>query len=215
MIELLHIDCMKFMAGKPDNYYDLAIVDPPFGIGRTWDKSKRQQFYGHKNNFNDIAPGEHYFKQLFRISKNQIIFGGNYYVKFLSVNNSWIFWDKGRDLEKTFMSEGELMWTSFKLPMRKIKIKWDGFKKGSETHKKMIHPHQKPIELYRWILKKYAKEKDRIIDTHGGSMSIAIACHDMGYNIDICELDKNYFTAGKKRVKIYTAQSNFMTLTKV
>lgn len=180
------------MAGVLDKFYDLAIVDPPYGIGDNWNKSKNQQFYGHKNNFNQKPPDKNYFKELFRISKHQIIWGANYYCHYLPMSNNWIFWDKIREVKKTFMSEGELAWTSFPIPMRKIRIIWNGGKKGIETGIKTIHPHQKPITLYKWLLKNYAQPGWKIFDSHVGSGSIRIACHDMGFYFEGCEIDPDY-----------------------
>ena len=177
-INLYNADCLPAMRKMADNQYDLAIVDPPYGIVNTWSKSRRDRFYkiGDKYTYkNDEIPNEEYFKQLSRISKNQIIWGGNYYTKFLRPTNSWIIWDKGRNADKTFMSEAELAWTSFQKVMRIIRIQWDGGKKGKETGLKKIHPFQKPIMLYKYCLNNYAKEGDKILDTHFGSLSIGIA----------------------------------------
>jgi len=194
-----NIDCMEYMKNIDDNEFDLSVCDPPFGIGENWNKSKTQQFYGHKNNFNNSSPGKSYFQELLRISKNQIIWGGNYYCHFLPLTNSWIFWDKIRDVEKTFMSEGELAWTSLKKPMRLIQIRWDGAKKGAETGIKTIHPHQKPVALYKWLLKNYAKPNDKIFDSHLGSGSSRVAAYELGFDFYACELDKDYFDAQELR----------------
>lgn len=200
-------DCMDFMANMPDNYVDLAIVDPPYGIGETWNKSKNQQHYNRSKSYkNKSIPEETYFNELFRISKSQIIWGGNYYSKFLTPTNSWIFWDKKRNVEKTFMSEGELAWTSFKKPMRKVEIIWDGGKKGIETGVKTIHPHQKPIQLYKWLLQKYGGKNDLVLDTHSGSGSCAIACHLEGFNFIAIEKDIDYYNDSIKRLKEYQDQ---------
>lgn len=192
-------DCMEFMKTVPDKYYELSVCDPPYGIGENWNKNKTDQFYGHKNNFNNLIPSKEYFNELLRISENQIIWGGNYFCHFLEMRNSWIFWDKCLDSEKIFHSEGELAWTSFDKPMRKIKKIWNGGKKGIETGIKRIHPHQKPIELYKWTLQKYAKKNDKIFDSHVGSGSLRIACYELGFDFEGCELDFDYWNDQEKR----------------
>lgn len=204
--KLYNCDCMTFMKDIPDKYFELAIVDPPYGIGENWRKNKNSNFYRHKNNFNNKIPEELYFKELFRISTNQIIWGGNYYIDYLPITNSWIFWDKIRNVEKTFMSEGELAWTSFKTPMRKIIIRWDGVKKGNESGINTIHPHQKPVALYRWLLQKYVKPCDKIFDSHAGSASSFIACMELGFNYTGCEIDNDYYNESIKRIKLHEAK---------
>jgi site-specific DNA-methyltransferase (adenine-specific) len=199
-------DCMEYMKDIPDNYFELAIVDPPYGIGENWNKNKHQQFYGHKNSFNNSIPKKEYFLELCRISQNQIIWGGNYYCHNLGQRNSWIYWNKCRDVCKTFMSEGELAWSSFNKPMRSIEIIWDGAKKGNETGSIMIHPHQKPVSLYRWLLQNYAKQTDKIFDSHVGSGSSRIACYELGFDFTGCELDKYYWEAQEKRFALEKAK---------
>ncbi len=202
------MDCMDFMRDVPDKTYDLAIVDPPYGIGDTWSKSRRDRFY-HKGKMhsyqNRSAPDSDYFAELQRVSENQIIWGGNYYTDHLLPTNAWIVWNKGRDAEKTFMSEAELAWTSFKKVLRIAHFLWDGGKKCENVDK--YHPHQKPVALYKWLLKNYAKPGDKILDTHGGSMSIAIACYDMGFDLDLCEIDEKYFADAKARFERHMAQT--------
>lgn len=205
-IELLHIDCMEYMKGVPDKYFDLAIVDPPYGIGNFWMKQTHTTHYGKKN-WNETAPDQNYFNELFRISTNQIIFGGNYYCQWLPITNSWIVWDKGNDVGKMNTSECELAWTSFKIPMRKVFVQWSGGRKGvGETGKPNIHPCQRPIKLHKWLLKNYAKEGDKIFDSHLGSGSIAIACHDMGFDFVGCEIDQDYYDAAVKRFENHKKQ---------
>ena len=211
-INLYNCDCMDFMADKPDNAYDLAIVDPPYGIGageRIGRQSKGQNINDFKkpkyktSKWDNAKPNRKYFKELFRISKNQIIWGGNYFE--LPISRGWVFWDKKPIIPN--YSAGELAWTSFDCVLKRIIINWNGkIRTGIEKGYKAIHPTQKPIELYRWLLKNYAKPGDKILDTHGGSMSIAIACHDMGFDLDLCELDKDYFEAGKKRYENHISQ---------
>lgn len=208
-INLYDKDCRPAMKKMDDYQYDLAIVDPPYGIGQTWSKSRRDRFYGHissyKNGKKEKVDSE-YFQELFRVSKHQIIWGYNYYSHSFPEDNHIIIWDKGRDFSKTFMSEAELAWHSFSIPARICSLQWDGAKKGNETGIKKIHPFQKPIGLYKWLLRNYAESGWKILDTHGGSMSIAIACHDLGFDLDLYEKDKIHFTAGKKRFELHKSQ---------
>jgi len=198
-------DNMQLMARYPDNYFDLAIVDPPYGINRSGQtetftkkpKHKRKHFE-HKGWDNEI-PTEAYFKELFRVSKNQIIWGANYFTKYLPSSMGWVFWDKGQDLT---MSDGELAFTSFDVALRRKIINRGQLMIEGGTQ----HPTQKPIRLYKWLLEHYAKEGDKILDTHLGSGSIAIACHDYGFKLTACELDKDYYEASIKRIKNHIAQ---------
>lgn len=208
-INLYKGDCMNYMATCKDNEFDLAIVDPPYGIGQTWSKSRMDRFYkkGKLHSYkNNAIPKKEYFQKLFRISKNQIIWGGNYYTKFLHPTNSWIIWDKGKN-EKSFMSEAEMAWTSFKTLLRLKKFQWDGARKCEKTIK--IHPHQKPVKLYEWILHNYAKPGQKIFDSHFGSLSIGIACHNLGFELTACEMDEDYYSKAKKRLKIHQMQKTF------
>ena len=195
---------MELMARYPDNYFELAIVDPPYGI-------KIQQSGGtpthlgfkdyKKKEWDNEIPTEHYFNELFRVSKNQIIWGGNYFVEHLSKGSmGWIVWDKG---QKLTMSDGELAYSSFNKALR-IKV-LNRCKIGEFGGN--IHPTQKPVKLYEWLLMNYAKEGDKILDTHLGSMSIAIACHNLGFALTGCELDQEYYEQGIKRVKNHIAQT--------
>jgi len=206
-INFHNIDCMQFMANVPDKYYDIAIVDPPYGIdvaasgkvgGNNCGKAKD---YGAKE-WDKQPPNEEYFSQLRRVSKNQIVWGANHFISRLPFDSScWLVWDK--DNSGNF-ADCELAWTSFDTAVRKFKWTWNGFRKQEPEER--IHPTQKPIALYRWILQNYAKKGDKIIDTHGGSMSSAIACDMEGFDLDICEIDKDYFDAGIKRFNNYKLQ---------
>lgn len=203
--KLYLLDCMEGMKAFPDKYFDLAIVDVPYGIGCFWNKQVHTKHYGKKD-WNEIPPGKSYFKELFRISENQIIWGGNYFCHHLPITNSWIIWDKLNDVEKMNTSECELAWTSFKIPMRKIRIEWSGGRKGKETGNKNIHPCQRPIDLHRWTLKKYAKPDMKIIDTHVGSGSSIIAFLDFGCEWIGFEIDEDYHKASTERIEIHKAQ---------
>jgi site-specific DNA-methyltransferase (adenine-specific) len=190
------------MKGKPDNYYDLSITDPPYGIGMDGGNVGYKGFNNlEKKDWDKEIPSKEYFEQLFRVSKNQVIFGGNYFG--LPPTRCYLVWDKGEGFYNRTYAECELAWTSF--DANTCKIKHDPLAKGD--YKGKIHPTQKPIKLYRWILQKYAKQGDKILDTHGGSMSSAIACDMEGFDLDICEIDLDYFEAGKKRFATYKQQT--------
>jgi site-specific DNA-methyltransferase (adenine-specific) len=202
MIQITNEDNMKLMARYPDNYFDLAIVDPPYGIGAsemTMGSGKNKKYKKGKN-WDNETPNEDYFNELFRVSKDQIIWGGNYFS--LPLTKSWIFWDKGINGDCDF-ADGELAWISFNKVLRIAPIRYKGFL-GADTER--IHPTQKPIKLYKWILDKYAKEGDKILDTHLGSGSIAIACHDYKFNLTACELDKEYYDKAMQRINNHMAQ---------
>lgn len=205
MIELFNDDCMAVMANYPDKYFDLAVVDPPYGIGENWRKDKNGKFYSHSNNFNNSIPTQEYFDELFRVSKNQIIWGCNYYWNYLTPTNNLIFWDKGKDAIKQHGSAGELAWTNItKYPLVSKKLIWNGAVKCE--YNEQVHPHQKPIALYKWLLSKYAKAGDKILDTHGGSMSSVIACIDGGFDMVCSELDKDYFDSSVNRINKHVSQ---------
>ncbi len=196
-------DNMELMARYPDKYFDLAIVDPPYGIGAsemTMGSGKNKKYKKGKN-WDNETPNEDYFNELFRVSKDQIIWGGNYFS--LPLTKSWIFWDKGINGDCDF-ADGELAWISFNKVLRIAPIRYKGFL-GADTER--IHPTQKPIKLYKWLLDKYAKPTDKILDTHLGSGSIAIACHDYGFDLTACELDKEYFDKAMQRINNHTAQT--------
>jgi site-specific DNA-methyltransferase (adenine-specific) len=206
-IRLFNVDCMEFMASVPDKYYELAIVDPPYGIGvdgqKLNNKNKNPKHNRKAHDFkgwDNAIPSAEYFNQLFRVSKNQIIWGGNYFTEYLKPTKAWIFWYKGQN--DLTMSDGEMAWTSFDTVTRQFDINRGLIAK----HGGSIHPTQKPVALYKWLLDKYAKPTDKILDTHGGSMSIAIAAHDYDFELDLCELDKDYYEKGVQRVKNHVSQ---------
>ena len=184
MIELLHIDCMEYLATLPDKAFELAIVDPPYGLGDkltsggTW--SVKWQDKGAEW---DKIPTEKYFNELFRVSVNWIVWGGNYFIQYLPNCRNFIAWHKPYMDGMHSMSNVELALTSFDKNAKKISFNKD---KGTEDR---IHVCQKPVALYKWLLHNYAKPGDRILDTHGGSRSLAIACHDYGFDHVSCELD--------------------------
>ena len=198
-------DCMKAMKEMSDNQFDLAIVDPPYGIGISGQKEKKQgkksdRKYHKEKNWDNKIPNKKYFKELQRVSRSQIIWGANYFVKHLSKGTKgWIVWFKGQ-IGLT-MSDCELAYSSFQKPTRVVNInRVDLLKQNT------IHPTEKPIRLYQWLLDNYAKQGDTILDTHLGSGSIAIACHNLGFDLTGYEIDKEYFEAAKKRIEQHKQQ---------
>jgi len=194
-IKLYNADCMDIMKGFADKQFDLAIVDPPYGIGMDGGNVGYKGFNNFKKkNWDKETPTKKYFDELFRISKNQIIWGGNYFD--LYPTRCFLIWDKGEGFKDRTYAEAELAWTSFDKNVRIFKR--DPLAKGD--YKGKIHPTQKPVQLYKWLLKNYANEGDKILDTHLGSGSIAIACHDMGFNLTGIELDTDYYKAARQRI---------------
>lgn len=211
-IRFYNCDCMDLMnCGK---VWDLAVVDPPYGINisQTFGGEKRKSGKGAalksaftKKDWDSAIPDKSYFDELFRISKNQIIWGANYFTEYLPNSMGWLAWNKNNGTTK--FSDCELAFTSYDKALRMFTYTWNGMLQQNMKNKEdRIHPTQKPTDLYRWILKNYAKAGDTILDTHGGSMSSAIACHMEGFELDICELDKEYFDAAVNRFKIYEQQ---------
>jgi len=208
-IHLYNGDCMDLLKQTPDKYYDLAIVDPPYGIdmggGSSIKKLKnRPNWKGckyDKKDWDNSIPKKEYFDELFRVSKNQIIWGGNYFTEYLKPTKSWIIWDKKMSHNENF-SHAEMAWVSLKSITRLISHSATG------TSDKKIHPTEKPFRLYKYCLDKYAKQGDKILDTHLGSGSIAIACHDYGFELTACELDEDYYEAGKNRLINHQKQLN-------
>ena len=203
--EVTNEDCMEGMARYPDKYFDLAIVDPPYGINRggqtetfTKNKKHKRKHFENKGWDNEI-PNKIYFNELFRVSKNQIIWGANYYTQYLPSSMGWIFWDKGQDLS---MSDGELAYTSFQIALRRKIINRGQLMIEGGT----IHPTQKPVALYKWLLSNYAKQGDKILDTHLGSGSSRIAAYEMGFDFTAFELDTEYYEAQEKRYNAHIAQ---------
>lgn len=195
---------MEYMKCVPDKHFDLAIVDPPYGIGAnrmTLGNGKKKIFRG-SSDWDSSIPKKEYWDELFRVSKDQVIWGANHMIEHLKPISSWLFWDKGTG-ENDF-SDGELAWTSYGGALRKITKSWVGANAKDEADR--IHPTQKPIYLYGWILNKLAQKGDKILDTHLGSGSIAIACHDYKFNLVGCELDKDYYEAALKRFNNHKAQ---------
>jgi len=211
-VELLNIDCMEYMKGLDDNAFDLAIVDPPYGIGENGDRNKSRGKLATAKDYkafsgNDLnAPDTDYFNELRRVSSNQIIWGANHFIANNPMSSScWIVWDK--DNGKSDFADCELACTSFCTAVRIFKFQWHGMLQGNMKKKEIrIHPTQKPKALYNWLLAKYAKPDQRILDTHLGSGSSAIAAHYFGCDFVGCELDEDYYKAAKHRFDTETAQ---------
>ncbi len=197
MLTITNEDNMELMSRYPDKYFDLAIVDPPYGIDINSSGTHFKEKYDIKV-WDKETPSDKYFIELIRVSKNQIIWGGNYFFDRLGNCKCFIVWDK-KIAEDMSFAMCEMAWTSFK----------NGAKiyKTTATQLDRIHPTQKPVALYKWILDKYAKEGDKILDTHLGSGSIAIACHDYGFDLTACELDEEYFNKAMERINTHKAQT--------
>jgi site-specific DNA-methyltransferase (adenine-specific) len=214
MIELHHIDCIEYMRELPDKCFELAIVDPPYGIGQAGASNYTRGKLATARNYKAFAgndsepPSEEYFEQLERVSINQIIWGANH---FRARNSSaWIVWDKLNGASD--FADAELAYTSFRCAVRVFRFRWAGMLQGNMSNKEeRIHPTQKPVKLYEWLLMNYAKDGDRILDTHLGSGSSAIAAHNLGFDFIGCELDDHYFNAASLRLKQHQAQLQFWT----
>ena len=203
-ITITNEDNMLLMARYPDNYFDLAIVDPPYGIGYDGASASTGSHGGRKahvfKGWDKCTPQKEYFNELFRVSKNQVIWGANYMTEYLPPSMGWIVWRKDRGNFSS--SDAELAFTSFERALREYTKNPLVLSREGGT----IHPTQKPICLYKWILDKYTNENDKILDTHLGSGSIAIACHDYGFELTACELDKEYYDKAIQRITNHTNQ---------
>lgn len=208
-IELLNEDCMAVMARYPDKHFDLAIVDPPYGINmdnqkirtkpnrpNTYKRAGQSQYV--ESEWDNQIPNKRYFFELYRISKNQIIWGANYFCEHLKNGFGWIFWDK--QMGDNSFSAGEFAYKSFGVKSDMVSIP------SMRVQNTRIHPTQKPVKLYEWLLTNYAKPGQKILDTHGGSMSIAIACHNLGFDLVCTELDADYYQAAVKRYNNHILQ---------
>jgi site-specific DNA-methyltransferase (adenine-specific) len=194
-ITITNEDCMDLLRRTPDKFYQLAIIDPPYGINISSNPIRQKH---KKKNWDSEIPNKEYFDELFRVSQNQIIWGGNYFIDYLNNTQCFIIWDK-KQPENFSLAMCELAWTSMQSP---AKI----FRYSVLTEQDKIHPTQKPVALYKWLLDKYAKQGDKILDTHLGSGSIAIAAHDYGFELTACELDVDYYNKAIERIKNHISQ---------
>jgi site-specific DNA-methyltransferase (adenine-specific) len=198
MNNIVHLDdCMNFMSKCKDNEFQLSICDPPYGIYNNSVSGFMKKMKGCNNVGWDVKPDKKYFDELFRISKNQIVWGGNYFFDYLGNTKEPIVWNKMNGTN--FFGDGEMAWSSFTGTLRIFNHQWCGAFKDSERGEKNFHPTGKPIELYRWLLKRYAKHGYKIFDSHVGSGSSRIACHELGFDFTGCELNKEYYDAQEKR----------------
>lgn len=198
-----NIDCMLGMKEFPDKHFELAIVDPPYGIGEGSEKihsRHHSQLKYEPKDWDSSIPGGDYFEQLRRVSVHQIIWGANHFGN-MPPSSCWIVWDKDGFGDQ---ADCEIAWTSFSTAVRKYKFTWNGFRKEMPCDR--IHPTEKPVSLYKWLLKNYAKEGDKILDTHLGSGSSRIAAFDLGFDFVGYELDKDYFDASEKRFAQHKSQ---------
>lgn len=213
-------DCLPAMREYPDGYFDLAVVDPVYGgvtqggymsastRGKVMGTGAAKQNEYHLSLWDQNKTGKEYFDELFRVSKNQIVWGGNYFQTVIGRDSQcWIVWDKEND--NTGFADCELAWTSFNSATRRFKFMWNGMLQGDMKNKETrIHPTQKPVALYRWIYQHYAKPGDKILDTHMGSQSSRIAAYDAGLDYTGYEIDETYFKLGCERFAQHTAQMN-------
>lgn len=216
----INADCMEYLKEFPDNYFDLSIVDPPYGGVTQGGYTSNKMGGGVAKNRNDYhlgvwqygRPSDDYFKELLRVSKNQIIWGGNYYASLLPDSQGWIVWDKEKP-EGVSFADAELAWTSFDVATRIFKFAWNGMLQGDMKNKEAkIHPTQKPVRLYEWCLSRYAKDGDTILDTHVGSGSSLIACHETDHKYIGFEIDPVYYEKAKQRIDEASSQVNIFQL---
>ncbi len=211
-IQVYNDDCMNIMQQYEDGHFDLAIIDPPYGIGESKNNNNSRSCLATSKKYkikdwDNSAPNIKYFKELKRVSKNQIIWGANHFIENIpnASSSCWVVWDK--DNGQNDFADAELAYTSFKTAVRVFKFRWHGMLQQNMKNKEIrIHPTQKPVALYRWLLDKYAKPDFKILDTHLGSGSNAIACHWFGCELVATELDEEYYNASLKRFKTVTAQ---------
>ena len=214
--------CEDAMREFPDKFFDLSIVDVPYGIGEDGRKSQSRMVGSDKwknpcntkhvsKSWDDNSPDQSYFSELFRVSKHQIIWGANHFISKIPIDSScWVVWKKNGQNENSDFADCELAWTNFKTAVRFFDFAWTGF--GARNAKEeRIHPTQKPIALYTWLLQNYAKRGDKILDTHVGSASSLIACHRMGFDFWGFELDADYYKAASERLAKEQAQQTLFS----
>ena len=201
-INIFNCDCMELLKQTPDNYYSLALVDPPYGIGHSLLSGEKRgsKFVRTTKHVEwDVLPSKEYFSELKRVSKNQIIWGGNYFLDYLPSTRGMLIWDK---IQIFSGADFEFAWISFDTSAKAFRMS----RVEAYGNINKIHPTEKPVDLYKFCLDKYAKQGDKILDTHLGSGSIAIACHDYKFELTACELDKEYFEKAVERIKNHVGQ---------
>lgn len=211
---LYNMDCKEAMIQFPDKYFELAIIDSPYGIRQSGGKNKSRSNRAESKEYKDFyggdkrPPDKDYFRELFRISQNQIIFGANHFISLIPYDSScWIVWDK--DNGDNDFADCELAWTSFGGAVRKYRYRWAGMRQEHMDNKEFrIHPTQKPVALYEWILEKFASPGYKIIDTHAGSCSSLIACHRKGFDFIGFEIDEYYYSLAQNRIREELSQQN-------
>lgn len=220
MSDFINADCMEHLKKYPDKHFDLAIVDPVYGDvtkggymthnrGQRIGTGKADQKGYHASLWSQEKTGEDYFRELFRVSKNQVVWGGNYFADVLPPSQGWIVWDKQHP-ESISFADCELAWTSFDRATRIFRFMWNGMLQGDMKNKEdRIHPTQKPVALYKWVLSKYANKGDLILDTHVGSGSSLIACDRLGFEYVGYEIDPVYYEKAKARIAEETAQTRW------
>ena len=202
-IQITNEDNMELMARYPDNYFDLAIVDPPYGIGHSLLSGEKRgsKFVRTTKHVEwDVLPSKEYFSELKRVSKNQIIWGGNYFLDYLPSTRGMLIWDK---IQIFSGADFEFAWISFDTSAKAFRMS----RVEAYGNINKIHPTEKPVDLYKFCLDKYAKQGDKILDTHLGSGSIAIASHDYGFDLTACELDESYYNSAIKRIQNHISQT--------
>lgn len=202
----LNIDCMEYMKSLPDKAFDLSVIDPPYGIENGFSATSRVAKHGQMKTVNDMRPSNEFFNELFRVSKNQIIWGYNHLSDLLPPTKEFLFWYKHQPVDT--YSDGELAWTSFKKTAKCFDYPFFGTLGADKDGR--IHPTQKPVALYDWIFRRYAKPGDKILDTHLGSGSSRIAAFNLGFEFVGCEIDKTYFDLQEKRFEEHTAQMRWI-----
>ena len=204
-ITLRNCDCLEYMRTVSDRYYDVCIADPPYGIGRDWEKRDWRSRVKYRDcRYMNVRPPKEFFDEMRRISKDWIVWGWNYFTDILPPTNYLIVWDKMSNSNPVFKySKCEIAGTSFRVPCNLVSCGWDGYRMGSETGKKKIHPHQKPVDLYRWLLGTYLGNPrgQKVFDPFAGSGSLAVACREKWADYDGCEIEPMFFEATMERIK--------------
>ena len=203
-LEIHNVDCETFMENIPDGCFDIAIADPPYGIGKDWKKRRRISQNYDESGYTNTKPSRHCFEEILRVSRRWVIWGWNYFTDILPPTNYLIVWDKMSNSNPVFKySKCEIAGTSFRVPCNLVSCGWDGYRMGSETGTKKIHPHQKPVDLYRWLLGTYLGDPrgQKVFDPFAGSGSLAVACREKWVDYDGCEIEPMFFGATMGRIK--------------